>query len=91
VAEAGWAAISTSWFLARALTDDQGPPGPGTSDPAGLAPNRRAVLQHRLARVATGTDPRLADWRAAAAALLVATRARWGRHALALAPAFRAG
>jgi hypothetical protein len=54
-----------------------------------VAPNRRAVIQHRLARTAVGTDPRLADWRAVAAAALAATRDRWGEHPLPLAPAFR--
>ncbi len=89
VAEAGWAAISTSWFLERALTEDAAPPGPGTSDPTHVAPNRRAVIQHRLARVVAGADPRLGDWQALAAAALAATRDRWGEHLLPLAPAFR--
>jgi hypothetical protein len=89
VAEAGWAAISASWFLGRALTEAAAPPGPGTSDPAGVAPNRRAVIQHRLSRAAAGTDPRLGGWRAVAAETLAATRELWGRHPLPLAPAFR--
>ncbi len=92
VAEAGWAAISTSWFLERALAEDAAPHAhdtSGTSDPARVAPNRRAVIQHRLTQVAAGTDPRLADWGSVAAAALAATRDRWGDHPLPLAPAFR--
>ena len=54
-----------------------------------MAPNRRAVIQHRLARVVAGADPRLGDWQALAAAALAATRDRWGEHLLPLAPAFR--
>ena len=91
VAEAGWAAISTSWFLERALAEADSPSGPGRSDPGRVAPNRRAVIQHRLGRVAAGTDPRLAEWRAVASDALDATRELWGHHRLAPAPAFRTG
>ncbi len=90
VAEAGWAAISTAWFLERALDDGQGSPGDAGRPDAGVhSPSRRALVQHRLSRVAAGTDPRLTPWRSVAAQAAGLTRERWGELPLLLAPAFR--
>jgi hypothetical protein len=80
-AEAGWAFITTSWFLSRALADD--PPMTGPDRPG---PNRRALILHRLSRVAeAGTLPALATL---AGRLHRSLTGRWGAVPLAYAPAF---
>jgi hypothetical protein len=76
-ATAGWALISASWFLPRALADD--PP----LDPR--APSRRAMVTHRLRQAVA--HPLLGDH---CALLLDELHRRWGDdNPLALAPAFR--
>lgn len=87
VAEAGWAAISTGWFLERAVTEAGGP----DEEPLDCrpSPTRRAAITHRLARVTRSTDPRLELWRDLAGETLTAARAAWGDVDLQLAPAFR--
>ncbi|MEO7982177.1 MAG: hypothetical protein ABI807_14945 [Sporichthyaceae bacterium] len=45
------------------------------------SPSRRAVVHHRLSRVAAGTDPRLAPWRWVAARAAEQTWERWGEQA----------
>jgi hypothetical protein len=74
----GWAFLSTSAFLPRALLDTP----PSTKQ----APTRRALLLHRLdqARRSTGT-PSLAEL---AGRLHQALTARWGAVTLRYAPAF---
>jgi len=80
-AAVGWALISTSWFLRRALVDDT-PIG----SPDHPAPSRRATIQHRLDGARRGTVlPALAEL---AGRLYEALAARWGETALAYAPAF---
>jgi hypothetical protein len=88
-AESGWAAISTGWFLAGALEGDDVPGGAEGPADRRVAPGRRALLLHRLARAARGTAPGLAAWRALAAETRAAAAAAWGPVELATAPAFR--
>lgn len=83
-ATVGWALVSTSWFLPRALGGDATLDHPNR--PA-RAPGRRAALQHRLgiaAGLATGTP-----LGALAAEVHAATVRAWGAEQLAPAPAFR--
>jgi hypothetical protein len=87
-AESGWAAVSTGWFLAGALEGDDQPGGPAARS---VAPGRRALILHRLARAASGTVPGLTAWRALAAETRTAAAAAWGPVELASAPAFRRG
>jgi hypothetical protein len=88
-AESGWAAVSTGWFLAGALEGDDVPGGTdGTADRR-VAPGRRALVLHRLARAAGGTAPGLSAWRRLAAETRAAAEAVWGPVDLELAPAFR--
>jgi hypothetical protein len=85
-AESGWAVVSTGWFLAGALEgDDQ----PGGEAGRRVAPGRRALILHRLARATSGTTPGLAAWRALAAETRAAAEAAWGPVELEPAPAFR--
>ena len=82
-AAAGWALMSTAWFLPRALDDD-----PPPSDRRLVAPTRRALLLHRLAGARRTTQaPALAEL---AGRLHDALLRRWGEERLAYAPAFRA-
>jgi hypothetical protein len=77
----GWALMSTSWFLARAMANE--PP----SNPARVAPTRRAMILHRLDVARRSPEvPALAEL---AGRLRDALVARWGDLTLALAPAFR--
>jgi hypothetical protein len=79
-AAAGWALVSTSWFLDNALGQD---PVPNPDRPT---PTRRAMILHRLDRTA-GSDE--VPWRADHSGRLAAElRSRWGGVPLALAPAF---
>lgn len=77
----GWAFLSTSWFLPRALLDDS-----PLADPSKPAPTRRALILHRLgqARRSAGT-PALAEL---ALRLHHALTARWGDVALPYARTF---
>jgi len=83
-AAVGWAVITTSWFLGRAIAGDP----PMTEGDA--APRRRAFLLHRLELAipraeADGlpvTAATLSEWHAT-------LTSRWGPMPLALAPAFR--
>lgn len=80
-AATGWALISTSWFLPKALGDD-----PPPDDPAKFTPTRRAMILHRLygARRCEET-PALAELAAELREFLVD---RWGEVPLGYAPAF---
>lgn len=81
-AAAGWAFISTSWFLANALGED-----PRPNDPRLVAPTRRAIILHRLDGARrTAELPGLAEL---AGRLHDALAGRWGPVELAYAPAFR--
>jgi hypothetical protein len=82
LATTGWAFVSASWFLRRALAGDRPPGGTAT----GL-PTRRAVILHRLgdARSAAAL-PVLAEFAGRLRAELVR---RWGEVPLEPAPAFR--
>jgi len=81
-AVAGWALMSTSWFLPRAMANE--PPRP---DRALIAPTRRAIILYRLDVARRSPElPALAEL---AGRLREALVARWGDVALALAPAFR--
>jgi hypothetical protein len=88
IAEAGWAAISTGWFLERAVHLEGGVAAEPLAQQ--LTPSRRAALSHRLARVGRSTDPRLGPWRDLVVETLAAARSTWGEVPLELAPAFRA-
>jgi hypothetical protein len=85
LATAGWAMVSSSWFLGRALGEDQA----FDSETDGL-PTRRAVIAHRLATAQrTAGLPALASL---AARLRAALIKRWGGEPpLRPAPAFRPG
>ena len=85
-AESGWAAVSTGWFLAGALEGDDEPGGEAGRS---VAPGRRALILHRLARAARGAVPGLTEWRRLAAEIRAAAEAAWGPVELELAPAFR--
>jgi hypothetical protein len=87
VAEAGWAMISTAWFLERAVLD-AAQQVPQVID--GLDPDRRAVLLRRLRLLARTTDARLGPLRDLADEIHCAALSSWGESPLALAPAFRA-
>jgi hypothetical protein len=83
IAAAGvaWQLISTSWFLADALTDD-----PPAEDPTRPTPTRRAMILHRLDGARRSTDlPAVAELAERLRAHLVT---RWGEVPLAFAPAF---
>ncbi|HVV08481.1 hypothetical protein [Amycolatopsis sp.] len=82
LATAGWAFISCSFTLARALADD-----PPPADPRVVAPARRAMLLHRLAVAAK--LPGLPELSTLAARVRTTLTNRWGEVPLALAPAFR--
>jgi hypothetical protein len=83
-AATGWALISTSWFLPKALGDD-----PPPSDPARLTPTRRAMILHRLYGAERSEEmPALAELAGHLRAGLVS---RWGEVPLAYAPAFEDG
>jgi hypothetical protein len=78
----GWAFVSTSWFLPRALADDPPPP-----DPRQVRPTRRAMILHRLGGAADSAEaPVLAEL---AARLRSALVQRWGEVPLEYTPAFR--
>jgi hypothetical protein len=83
-AATGWALISTSSFLPKALSDD-----PPPDDPAKLTPTRRAMILHRLyAAQRCEETPALA---ALAESLREYLVHRWGEVPLAYAPAFENG
>lgn len=80
-AAAGWALITTSWFLDNALGSDP------MLNPDKPTPTRRAMITHRLAAAARSTElPALAEL---AAALGTVLRKRWGDVPLAFAPVYR--
>jgi hypothetical protein len=80
-AATGWALISTSWFLPKALADD-----PPATDPAKLTPTRRAMILHRLYGACRSAElPALAELADRLRARLVE---RWGEVPLGYAPAF---
>jgi hypothetical protein len=79
VAATGWAFLSASWFLPRALADD----APLTMP----SPTRRAMIMHRLGLARASTElPALAGL---AVSLHDALTERWGEVPLGFAPAFR--
>jgi hypothetical protein len=81
-ASTGWAFVSTSWFLSRALADD-----PPPADPRQVRPTRQAMILHRLTGAADSAElPVLAEL---AGRLRAALAGQWGEVALAYAPAFR--
>lgn len=82
-ASVGWAMVSIHWFAAKALGDD-----PAPNDSRIVAPPRRAMILHRLARAAKAgeVEPELADF---AAELRRTFVRRWGAVTLEYAPAFR--
>jgi hypothetical protein len=80
-AAVGWAFISTAWFLPRALLDD-----PRPVQPSRPAPNRRAMILHRLDQSRRSAEtPALAEL---ATRLHDALTARWTDLTLPYAPAF---
>jgi hypothetical protein len=80
-ATVGWAFISMSWFLPRALRDD-----PPMTDATKPAPTRRALILHRLGHVRTSADhPALAELADRLHHTLIQ---RWEAVPLAYAPAF---
>jgi hypothetical protein len=80
-AAVGWAFVSASWFLPRALPDDPPPARPDKP-----APSHRAMILHRLDRARRSAQaPALAEL---AARLHDALTARWGNVDLPYAPAF---
>jgi hypothetical protein len=91
LAAAGWAMVSSSWFLGRALGEDQ-PFDSGIEeiDEMGGLPMRRSVIAHRLATAQrTEVLPALASL---AGRLRAALIKRWGGESpLRHAPAFRPG
>lgn len=88
LATAGWALVSSAWFLGRALGEDQ-PFGSETDEIEGL-PARRAVIAHRLATAQrTSSLPALAALAARLHATLI--KRLGGEPPLRLAPAFRPG
>jgi len=91
LATAGWAMVSSSWFLGRASGEDpRFDSGDDEIDETGELPTRRAVIAHRLA-AAQRTEglPALASL---AGRLRAALIKRWGGESpLRLAPAFRPG
>lgn len=79
-ATAGWALVSTTWFIDNAFTEHR------TTDPDKPTPTRRAMILHRLELAARCAElPALAEL---ASELRDRLRARWGDVPLALAPAF---
>jgi Phosphotransferase enzyme family len=78
----GWALVTTAWFLDNALGSD--PP----LNPARPTPTRRAMILHRLDKVAGRTE--LAALGELSGTLAAELRSRWGDVPLAFAPAFRA-
>jgi hypothetical protein len=81
LATTGWALLSASWFLRRALADDQ----PLHDAVAGL-PTRRAIILHRLSSAQHDvSQPAMAGLAGRLRAELVQ---RWGDVPLGLAPAF---
>jgi len=91
LAAAGWAMVSSSWFLGRAAGEDPRFDSEiAEIDEAGESPTRRAVIAHRLA-TAQRTEglPALASL---AGRLRAALIKRWGGESpLRHAPAFRPG
>lgn len=77
----GWAFVSASWFLPRALDGD-----PPPADPAKHTPTRRAMILHRLA--VSRDIPELPALARLAGDLHDALAGRWGDVPLAYAPAF---
>jgi len=86
LATAGWALVSSSWFLGRALGEDQ--PFDSETDEIDGLPTRRAVIAHRLAAAQRTVGlPALA---ALAGRLRTTLIRRWGGEPpLRPAPAFR--
>jgi hypothetical protein len=81
-AVAGWALLSTSWFIDNALGNDP------AVNPEKPTPTRRAMIVHRLESVAgSGEVPAVAGLAGRLAAVL---RSRWGDVPLAYARAFTA-
>ena len=84
LAAAGWAIVSTSWFLAGALLDEHEHPNPDATKPM---PSRRAMILRRLDTAARVAElPALAEL---ATGLAKTLKHRWGTVALEYAPAFR--
>ncbi|WP_327001953.1 phosphotransferase [Dactylosporangium sp. NBC_01737] len=85
-ATVGWALMSVSWFLPRALHDETPVAGPSPAAPVRAAPTRRATILHRLDLARRSpVAPALAEL---AARLHDALTGRWGAVALRVAPAF---
>jgi hypothetical protein len=80
-ATVAWALMTTAWQLPRAMGEDHLKP----NNPGRLWPDRRAIVQHRLAIAARSTS-RLG---LLASAALAATQERWGVIELPLGPAWR--
>ncbi len=84
LAAAGWALVTASWFLPKALASD-----PPLHDAAAPLPTRRAAILHRLGEAhGSAVQPVLAGF---AGRLRAELARRWGEVPLELAPAFRAG
>ena len=80
-AAVGWAFVSTSWFLPRALLDN-----PPHANPSKPAPTHRAMILHRLDQARRSAEtPTLAEL---AARLHDALTDRWGDGILPYAAAF---
>jgi hypothetical protein len=83
VAVAAWAFLSSAWFLAGAVDEEDGAPGDALR-----GPTRRAVIRYRMRLAARRRTvlPALADL---AEEILAATAQRWGDLRLRTAPAYR--
>ena len=80
-----WCVVTVGWFLPGAQADRH-PGGQGIS-----SPRLRAVVQHRLAQVASSSTPELNATRELARRLSAALNRNWQPETLQLAPAFRRG
>lgn len=85
IAVTAWAFLSTAWFLAGAVEEEQQQPPASGARPG---PTRQTVIRRRmrLAAERRATLPALADL---AEAILAATAHRWDNQDLANAPAYR--
>jgi len=81
-AEAAWAVITSAWYLRGAFAGDRPHP-----DPRVVAPRRKALIPHRLARAAEITE--LPALSAFASRLAGALADHWAPQPLALTPALR--
>jgi Ser/Thr protein kinase RdoA (MazF antagonist) len=84
IAVVAWAVVTSAWFLAGAVDEEQEPPGAADRP----RPTRRTVIRHRM-RLVTGRRALVPTLAAMADDVLAATDDDWGDHPLAMAPAYR--